>query len=106
MTHLPVPASLIALELEHRAEKAAADARGKDSCHYAAYLLGKQVANHPWLTRHPGRSPERRAARKALRDAADDAQAVIDAQSLTPAVIYAEWFTEELAQAIAAQADA
>ena len=70
-----VPADLIALELTHRAEKAAADARGKGSCHYAAYLAGQAVAKHPWLTQHPGTSPERRAARKALRQAADAAGA-------------------------------
>jgi SLT domain-containing protein len=39
------------------------------ACGYRAYLLGKQVATHPWLTAYPA-GPQRRAARKALRAAA------------------------------------
>ena len=77
MTPDTVPGDLINLELHHRAETAAADARGKNSCHYEAYLAGKKVANHPWLTQHAGSSPERRAARKALRTAVDEILAVL-----------------------------
>lgn len=72
-----VPADLIALELAHRAEKTAYNAavakHGTGACGYAAYLAGQAVAKHPWLTQHPGNSPERRAARKTLRRAADAA---------------------------------
>ncbi len=71
-----VPADLIALELEHRAENARVTERrktGPGTCGYRAYRLGKQVAGHPWLTAHAA-GPERRAARKALRDAATAAQ--------------------------------
>lgn len=66
---------LIDLELAHRAAKAkyqAAVARyGDGACGYAAYRAAQAVAKHPWLTQHPGNSPQRRAARKALKVAAD-----------------------------------
>ena len=68
-----VPADLVALEVEHRAETRRVNERRKSepgTCGYRAYLLGKQVANHPWLTAYPA-GPQRRAARKALRAAAD-----------------------------------
>lgn len=72
-----VPTDLIDLELAHRDAKAryaAAVARfGTSACGYAAYRAGQAVAKHPWLTQHPGTSPERRAARKALKSAADAA---------------------------------
>jgi hypothetical protein len=68
-----VPADLVALEVEHHAETARVNQLRKSqpgACGYRAYLLGKQVANHPWLTAHPA-GPQRRAARKALRAAAE-----------------------------------
>lgn len=65
----PVPADLLALEIEHQAERSRTAARGPGACGYAAYRLGKQVAAHPWLTAHRA-GPARRAARKALRLAA------------------------------------
>lgn len=72
-----VPADLIALELAHRDAKTryAADVArfGPGACGYAAYRAGQAVAKHPWLTQHPGTSPQRRAARKALKQAADAA---------------------------------
>ena len=67
-----VPPDLIALEIEHRTETARVNERRKSepgTCGYRAYLLGKRVANHPWLTAYPA-GPQRRAARKALRAAA------------------------------------
>ncbi len=76
---LTVPADLIDLELTHRALKAKHRADiatyGPGACGYAAYLAGQRVAHHPWLTQHPGTSPQRRAARAALRRAADAAVA-------------------------------
>jgi len=92
-----VPLDLIALEIEHRDEKAAADAQGKNSCHYDAYLASKRVANHPWLTQYPGNSPERRAARKQLRDVADAAQNAMKAEGVTRAVIVAEHIVKQAA---------
>jgi len=68
-----VPADLVALEVEHRAETARVNQLRKTqpgACGYHAYRLGKQVANHPWLTAYPA-GPERRAARKLLRAAAN-----------------------------------
>lgn len=66
-----VPGDLIALELIRRIEVTIADSYGKDTCRYQADLAGRKVAAHAWLAQHPGTSPERRAARKALRAAAD-----------------------------------
>lgn len=80
-----IPIDLVAYEIEYRIEKTAADARGKDSCHYQAYVLGQKVAKHPWLTQHPGNSPERRAARKLLRETAATVQAAMDAEQLAQA---------------------
>ena len=71
-----VPADLIALEIEHRAENARVTQRRKiqpGACGYRAYRLGKQVAEHPWLTAHSA-GPQRRAARKALRTTVTAAQ--------------------------------
>lgn len=68
-----VPADLLALELEHRAEKQRTAALGPGACGYRAYRLGRQVAQHPWLADRPA-GPERRAARKALRLAATAAE--------------------------------
>jgi hypothetical protein len=93
-----VPVYLVAYEIEYRIEKAAADARGKDSCHYQAYRLGQKVAKNPWLTRHPGNSLERRAARKLLRETADAIQSLWENEGLTTEVIVAEAIVEQAAR--------
>jgi hypothetical protein len=92
-----VPLDLIAYEIERQLEKAEADARGPESCHYRADLLGRQVAKHSWLTRHAANSPERRAARKLLRETTDAVQSAMDADGLTAAVILAETIVEQAA---------
>lgn len=69
--HDDVSSDLLSLEIEHRAEKARVAERRRTepgTCGYHAYRLGRQVAEHPWLTAHPA-GPERRAARNALRAA-------------------------------------
>ena len=64
-----VPAGLVALELARRAEKVKYDA-SKKLCRYALYRAEKAIADHPWIVE---RKTDWRAARKALKTAADGA---------------------------------
>jgi len=63
-----VPADLIALELARREQKTRYEA-SKKLCRYALYRAEKAVAEHPWIVE---RKADWRAARKALKAAADD----------------------------------
>ena len=63
-----VPADLIALELARREQKTRYEA-SKKLCRYALYRAEKAVADHPWIVE---RKADWRAARKALKAAADD----------------------------------
>lgn len=62
-----VPADLIALEVARREQKAKYEASRK-LCRYALYLAEKDIATHPWIVE---RKADWRAARKALKAAAD-----------------------------------
>jgi hypothetical protein len=62
-----VPADLIALEQARREQKTRYEA-SKKLCRYALYRAEKAVAEHPWIVE---RKADWRAARKALKAAAD-----------------------------------
>jgi hypothetical protein len=71
-TTINVPEDLIELELARRDRKTEHDAwaaqHGHDGCRYSLYRAEQAIAKHPWLVE---RKTDWRAARKALKQAAD-----------------------------------